>query len=53
MLKGYSINLRLNAIEDKMDRKMMEYEHRLVENEQKIDFFVRISLPDIMPNIHR
>ena len=36
MLKGYSINQRLNAIEDKLDRKMMEYEHRLVENEQKM-----------------
>ena len=47
MLKGYSINQRLNAIEDKLDRKMMEYEHRLVENEQKIDFFVRTSLPPV------
>ena len=47
MLKGYSINQRLNAIEDKLDRKMIEYEHRLVENEQKIDFFVRTSLPPV------
>ena len=47
LLKGYSINQRLNAIEDKLDRKIMEYEHRLVENEQKIDFFVRTSLPPV------
>lgn len=47
MLKGYSINQRLNAIEDKLDRKMMEYEHRLVENEKKIDFFVHTTLPPV------
>lgn len=47
LLKGYSLNQRFNNMEDKFDRRMSEYERRLYENEQKIDFFVRTSLPPV------
>ena len=47
LLKGYSINQRLNNIEDRFDRRMSEYESRLEDHETKIDFFVRTSLPPV------
>ena len=47
LLKGYSLNQHFNNMEDKFDRRMSEYERRLYENEQKIDFFVRTSLPPV------
>ena len=47
LLKGYSLNQRLNNMEDRFDRRMSEYERRLYENEHKIDFFVRTSLPPV------
>ena len=47
LLKGYSLNQRLKNMEDRFDRRMSEYERRLYENEQKIDFFVRTSLPPV------
>ena len=47
MLKGYSVNQRLNSIEDKFDRRMSEYDKRLDEHEKKTDFFVRTSLPPV------
>lgn len=46
LLKGYTINLRLNNIEQKMDR-LQEHEQRLNQIDQKIDFFVRTSLPPV------
>lgn len=45
MLKGYSINQRLNDIEHKVDNKFVQHEQRLNAIDQKIDFFVRTSLP--------
>ena len=47
LLKGYSLNQRLKNMEDRFDRRMSEYERRLYENEHKIDFFVRTSLPPV------
>ena len=47
LLRGYSINQRLYQIEDRFDRRMTEYENRLNEYGQKIDFFVRTSLPPV------
>ena len=45
LLKGYHINNRLDALEDKIERRMSEHDKRLDAHEQKIDFFVRTSLP--------
>ena len=47
LLKGYSIHQRLNNIEQKMDNKFMQHEQRLHEIGQKMDFFVRTSLPPV------
>ena len=43
LLKGYSINQRLAQIENKIDVQVQ----KLAEHDQKIDFFVRTSLPPV------
>ena len=45
MLKGYSINQRLTDMEQRVDNKLMAHEQRLNRIDQKMDFFVRTSLP--------
>ncbi len=47
LLKGYSINQGLSDIETRFDNKLMRHEQRLDQIDQKIDFFVRTSLPPI------
>lgn len=47
LLKGYSINQRLNEIEQRMDNKFFQIEKNIAEHDKKIDFFVRTSLPPI------
>ncbi len=46
LLKGYSINQRLNEIE-RMDNKFFQIEKTIAEHDKKIDFFVRTSLPPV------
>lgn len=45
LLKGYSINERLHCIEGRIDRKLAEHDRKLEELSDKVDFFVRASLP--------
>ena len=45
MLKGYAINQRLLAMEEHMDKRIGRIENTLAEHQEKIDFFVRTSLP--------
>ena len=47
LLKGYSINQRLNDIEQRMDNRFFQIERTIAEHDQKIGFFVRTSLPPI------
>ena len=47
LLKGYSVNQRLIAMEQRMDSKFMEHEQRLNRIDSKIDFFVHTSLPPV------
>ena len=47
LIRGYSINSRLNQIEDKIDRRLAEQDMRIKDHEKKIDFFVRTSLPPV------
>ena len=47
MLKGYAVNQRLLAMEEKMDKKFHTIESTLADHQQKIDFFVRTSIPPI------
>ena len=47
LIKGYSINTRLNTLEDRIERRLEKHELILNAHEQKIDFFVRTSLPPV------
>ena len=47
LLKGYSINQRLNEIEQRMDNKFFQIERTVAEHDRKIDFFVRTALPPV------
>ena len=44
LLRGYSINQRLMLLEDKIDRRLSEYDRRLFQLDEKVDFFIRSSL---------
>ena len=45
LLRGYAINQRLIKIEEQMDKRFALIEHTLLDHQEKIDFFVRTSLP--------
>jgi hypothetical protein len=45
MLRGYAINQRLLAVEERMDRKFSAIESELRDHKEKIDFFVRTNMP--------
>ena len=47
LLKGYAVNQRLTTIEDRIDRRLQEHSDRIHELQNKVDFFVRTSLPPI------
>ena len=45
VLRGHAVNQRLIAIEDRIDRKLQEHTDQIHELQNKVDFFVRTSLP--------
>ena len=47
LLKGYAVNSRLDQLEQRMDKKLLEHESRISENEKQIAFFVRTALPPV------
>lgn len=47
LLKGYSINQRINQLENKMDSRLTAHDRQLEELTNKVDFFVRTSLPPV------
>lgn len=47
LLRGYSVNERLLYMESRMDRKFSEYDHKFDELSDKVDFFVKASLPPV------
>ena len=47
LIKGYSINTRLNTLEDRIESRLEKHELILDAHEKKIDFFVRTSLPPV------
>ena len=47
LLRGYSINQRLKDLEEKVDAKLMQHERQLDYLTDKVDFFVRTSLPPV------
>ena len=44
LLRGYSVNQRLMQLEDRIDRRLSEYDQHFRELDEKVDFFVRSSL---------
>ena len=47
LLKGYAINSRLTQLEQRVDKKLLDHEQRIANNEKQIRFFVRTALPPI------
>lgn len=45
LLRGYSINRQLVALQERTDERFQEIELRLDNHQQQIDFFVRTNLP--------
>ncbi len=45
LLRGYSVNQRLIYMESRMDRRLSEHDKRLDDLRDKVDFFIRTSLP--------
>jgi len=47
LLKGYAVNSRLDQLEQRIDKKLLEHECRILENKKQIEFFVRTALPPV------
>ena len=47
LLKGFAVNSRLEQLQQRMDKKLLEHECRISENEKQIEFFVRTALPPV------
>ena len=47
VLRGHAVNQRLIAIEDRIDRRLQEHTNQIHELQNKVDFFVRTSLPPV------
>ena len=45
LLRGYAFSQRLDQLEDKVDRRLAKHDHEIGELKDKVDFFVRASLP--------
>ena len=47
LLRGYSVNSRLNQLEDKVDRRLASHDQRISMLESKVDFFVQTQTPPL------
>ena len=47
LLKGYSVNQHLVALQEKMDNRFAQVEQRLDEHDEQIAFFIRTNQPPI------
>ena len=47
LLRGYSVNSRLNQLEDSLHRNLLKHENRIDALEQKIDFFIQTETPPL------
>ena len=47
LLRGYSVNARMNLLEDKVDRRFAKTEADVAELKQKVDFFVQTKEPPL------
>ena len=47
LLRGYAVNQRVNQLEDKVDRRFADYDRKIENLNEQVDFFVRTSLPPV------
>ena len=47
LLRGYTVNSRLNQLEDRTDRRLLEHDRRIETLESKVDFFVKTQTPPL------
>ena len=47
LLRGYTVNTRLNQLEDRVDRRLAKHDDRIATLEQKVDFFVQTKEPPL------
>ena len=47
LLRGYSVNTRLNQFEDKVDRRLAKTEADVANLKEKVDFFVQTQTPPL------
>jgi hypothetical protein len=47
LLRGFSVNARLNHLEDKMDRRLSKQELEIAELKNKVDFFIQTETPPL------
>lgn len=47
MLKGYSINQKLDSLEKRIDNRLREHDFEIQKLNTQVDFFVRHSLPPV------
>lgn len=47
LLRGYSLNARMNQLEDKMDRRFAKQGADIIDLKEKVDFFVQMSLQPV------
>lgn len=47
LLKGHVINQRISNLEQRVDAKFLSYDMQLTRSNEKVDFFVRTSLPPV------
>ena len=45
LLKGYALNHKLDLLESKIEKKLIDQDNRITKTEKAIDFFIRTSLP--------
>ena len=47
LLRGYSVNSRLNQLEDKVDRRLAKHDDDIADLKEKVDFFVQTQTPPL------
>jgi hypothetical protein len=47
LLRGYSVNARMNQLEDKMDRRLAQHDREIIDLKEKVDFFVQTQTPPL------
>ena len=47
LIRGYTVNTRINQLEAKMDRRLTEHDQAIIDLKEKVDFFVQTKEPPL------